>query len=189
MGEKVVLLNSGGLDSRVSAAMLDASGMTVHSLFLDWAPGGRDRFRRAAQRTADLYAVSHLEFPYPVDWMLFSERLGRVRMPFAVFAAVAIGAQYAASKGIVWVATGRRKHSVEVPEGSTDQMQEVLNQSRVSEKLVLLNPVFDLDDDGVDAKARELGVDLTGSASCMEPTPCSACPDCRRRVRFHYEAG
>jgi 7-cyano-7-deazaguanine synthase in queuosine biosynthesis len=169
--------------------MLVQSGMAVHSLFLDWAPAGRDRFRAAAQRTADLYATSHIEFAYPVDWMLRSEQLGRVRMPFPVFAAVAIGAQYAAVRGVGWVATGRRRQSVEVPEGSTDQMQEVLNQSRVSAKLVLVNPVFDLDDEGVDAKAGELGVDLTGSASCLEPTPCGSCPDCRRRRRFSYEAG
>ena len=185
----VVLLNSGGIDSRVSAAMLVASGMTVHSLFLDWAPGGRRRFRAAAHRTALLYAATHVEFRYPVNWMTHSERLGRVRMPFAVFAAVALGAQYAASLGAGWVATGRRFQSLEVPDGSTDQMQEVLNQSRVSDKLVLLNPVFAMDDDAVDAKARELGVDLTGSASCLEPTPCGACPDCRRRKRFNYEAG
>lgn len=185
----VVLLNSGGIDSRVSAAMLRESGMEIHSLFLDWAPQGRERFRAAASRTASMYAFTHIEFAYPVDWMRHSEKLGRTRMPFAVFAAVAIGAQYAAQIDALWVATGRRYPSLEVPDGSTDQMQEVLNQSRISDKLVLLNPVFLMDDDAVDAKARELGVDLTGSASCLEPTPCGACPDCRRRTRFNYEAG
>lgn len=185
----VVLLNSGGIDSRVTAAMLVASGMEVHSLFIDWAPEGRERFSAAARKTADLYAASHLEFLYPVNWMLYSDKLKRVRMPFAVFTAVALGAQYAANLGVEWVATGRRYQSVEVPESSTDQMQEVLNQSRVSSKLVLLNPVFTMEEEGVDAKAKELGVDLTGSASCLEPTPCGVCPDCNRRERFRYEKG
>jgi 7-cyano-7-deazaguanine synthase in queuosine biosynthesis len=170
--------------------MLVRSGMAVHSLFLDWTPGpARFRLTAAARRTADLYATTHVEFAYPVDWMKRSEQLGRVRMPFTVFAAVALGAQYAASLDVLWLATGRRRGSVEAPDGSTDQMQQVLNQSRISEKLVLLAPVFDLDDDGVDAKAKELGVDLAGSASCLEPTPCGACLDCRRRRRFGYEAG
>jgi len=181
---EVVLLNSGGIDSRVVAAMLKASEATVHSLTLDWNPGARHRVLPAALATAGMYADSHFVFEYPVDWMLWSSVIRRVRMPFAAFAAVAIGSQYAAQRDVSWVATGRRYQSVEVPAGSTDQMQEVLNQSRLSSKLVLLSPVFDLDDAGVNAKALELGVDLTSTESCLEPERCATCASCKRRERF-----
>lgn len=185
----VVLLNSGGVDSRVSAAMLVASGMEVHSLTLDWNPSARGRVLRAAEQTAKLYAVDHTVFPYPFDWMTYSAALKRKRMPFVVFTAVAIGAQYAATRDILWLATGRRGATVEVPSTSTDQMQEVLNQSRVSDKITLLNPVFDMRDADIDAKARELNVELRGTVSCLEAVECGVCVSCERRRRYGYEEG
>jgi 7-cyano-7-deazaguanine synthase in queuosine biosynthesis len=183
---RVVLLNSGGIDSRVAAAMLVVSGMEVHSLTIDWNPGARERVLRAARLTADSYCASHFEFAYSVDWMTWSDKLGRVRMPFAVLAAVALGAQYAVTLGpdVTWLATGRRYQSVEVPGSSTEEMNRVLTQSRLSQTLVLLNPVFDFSDSRVDEKAAELGVDLTTTVSCLAAEECGTCVSCQRRRRF-----
>jgi 7-cyano-7-deazaguanine synthase in queuosine biosynthesis len=180
---RVVLLNSGGIDSRVAAAMLVASGMEPHSLTLDWNPVARDRVLAAAQTTADAYCASHLVFAYPVDWMLHSDKLGRPRMPYTVHVAVALGAQYALHVDTLYVATGGRKVSVRNPATWHENMQSALNQSRLSPELIVLTPVFELGDSAVTAKAAELGVDLTTTWSCSLDPACGTCVSCLRRER------
>jgi 7-cyano-7-deazaguanine synthase in queuosine biosynthesis len=57
---KVVLLNSGGLDSALKAKELKNAGHEVHSLFLEFKGQlGIDEIRVAAQKTADNYCDSH----------------------------------------------------------------------------------------------------------------------------------
>jgi 7-cyano-7-deazaguanine synthase in queuosine biosynthesis len=57
---KVVLLNSGGLDSALKAKELKNAGHEVHSLFLEFAGQlGLDKIKVAAQTTADNYCDSH----------------------------------------------------------------------------------------------------------------------------------
>lgn len=186
---RVVLLNSGGIDSRVSAAMLVASGMEPHSLTLDWNPAARDRVLAAAQVTADTYCVDHLVFAYPVDWMRHSEQLGRIRMPYAVHAAVALGAQYALQVDAMYVATGGRKSSVRDPASWHEVMQSALNQSLLSPELIVLTPVFELGDHAVTEKAIELGVDLSTTWSCLAGNEaCKTCLSCLRRQKEGIEA-
>lgn len=182
MPNRAVILNSGGIDSRVAAAMLTLqSGMEVHSLTVDWNPAARDRVLASAQVTADVYCASHFVFTYPVDWMLWSDRLGKRRMPYTVHAAIALGAQYALHVGTTWLATGGRADSIRDPDNWSSNMQAALNQSKISPELVVLGPVFRMTADEVSAKAAELGVDLTTTWSCAEPEECGTCSSCNRR--------
>lgn len=57
--QKVVLLNSGGLDSALLAKYLKKSGYEVHSLFIDTNQLNRESTMAASQRTAELFCVSH----------------------------------------------------------------------------------------------------------------------------------
>lgn len=57
---KVVILNSGGLDSALEAKRLKNEGHEVHSLFLEFAGQiGLNEIKAAAQETANRYCNSH----------------------------------------------------------------------------------------------------------------------------------
>ncbi len=179
----VVLLNSGGIDSRVTAAMLVASGMTVHSLRVDWSPPVSEAAGACARRTADLYCASHAEFPWPVDWLTRFDALGADSIPYTVPVLYLLGAMYAHRLGTEYVATGARRE-VESHPSLFDHLSGMLAADRFSGGKALLRPLYDMTADEVDAKGRELGVDMASTWSCTSRAPhCGECGSCRRRVR------
>lgn len=178
---EVVLLNSGGIDSRVAAAMLKAAGMTVHSLTLDWNFDARDRSLTAAKLTADLYCETHFVFTYPVDWRRWNEKLGKRSMPYTASTLHALAAQYSAQIDTPWIASGIRAEITDDPSHWRDRVMGGINTTGPSAKVVILAPLFDMKPVDVTAKALELGVDLTTTWSCTEPVACETCSSCKRR--------
>lgn len=181
MPDRVVLLNSGGIDSRVSAALLAESGMEVHSLTVDWNPYAREAILPAAQATADTYCASHTVLDFPVDWMRWSDLLKKKRMPYTVYVVLGLGAQYAVTLDATWIATGNRKGTSKDPLEWLEIMHRAINQSRVSPEMTILSPVFHLPDEDVDALAKSMSVDLTTTYSCSVYPACGDCVSCARR--------
>lgn len=182
--DRVVLLNSGGIDSRVTAAMLVASGMEVHSLRVDWSPPVSEAAGACAQRTADLYAVSHVTFAWPLDWLTYFADLKADSIPYTVPALYLLGAMYAHHIGTPYVATGARRE-VERHPSLFEHFSDFLAADRFAGGKVLLRPLYLMSDAEVDAKGRELGVDMASTWSCTSRAPhCGECGSCQRRQRF-----
>jgi len=180
----VVLLNSGGIDSRVSAALLRRSGMDIHSLFIDWNRAARERSLQAAQATADMYCTDHLVFQYPdVDWMQWRPLIGKHGMPYTAQASLVIGAQYAAVLGTPWIASGVRREIARTKDLWVTIQTDALNEAAgFGLECVVLTPVWEMTDDQVWEEAERMGVDLSSTWSCCEFPACGTCADCKRRT-------
>ena len=177
----VVLLNSGGIDSRVSAALLQAGEHTVHSLYVDWNPRNAIAAKAAAQLTADTYCASHEILPWGADWMSRMS-FGGIGMPFTAGLDVTVGAAFACYRKATGVATGL--HSGEAAPGWREVAQALLNGSVFSGKFELVLPVWEMSEVDVATAAVHLHVDLVTTYSCNESeTPCDGCVHCRRRER------
>lgn len=177
----VVLLNSGGIDSRVAAAMLRASGASVHSLFIDWNPASSFEAGRAARGTADAYCAGHEVFRWPVDWRTWYPSLRKATTPYAFLGTLALGVQYAHHMGANFIASGVRRevHDADV----LGIVADLLSANRFGTEKAFLAPVVNMSEADVTAKARELGVDLDSTWSCPEAPQCGQCSSCQRRVR------
>jgi len=176
----VVLLNSGGVDSRVVAAMLKASDMEIHSLFIDWHFGVSAEAGAAAKLTADTYAVDHEVIRFPLDWTRWHDRLGRRWFPFTGPTAIAIGSSYAGFMEAEWLAVGVRRESY-TDHTWPEAAQRLLATSGITKPIALLLPVYDMDDAQVAAKGVELGVDMDTTWTCTASPQCGTCRGCRRR--------
>jgi len=178
---EVVLLNSGGIDSRVSAAILANIGWDIHSLFLDWNPASLPGMSLASAETASLYCVDHTVFEYTLDLTVWLPTLRKKAMPFTSMTSTVIGAQFAYSKGISYVANGSRRECNRDPEW-VRKLSEVINgNSFIEDGINLIFPVLDMTNDEVTARGRELGVDLESTWSCPNDPPCGQCESCVRR--------
>ena len=177
----VVLLNSGGIDSRVSAALLKAAGLTVHSLYVDWNPRNAWAAKAAAQVTADTYCTSHEVLPWGADWMS-PMSFGGIGMPFTAGLGLAVGAACACYRHATAVASGLL--SREAAPGWRDTAQALLRGSVFSGTFDLLLPVWSMSEADVAATAVRLGVDLATTYSCNEAEePCGRCVHCPRHER------
>jgi 7-cyano-7-deazaguanine synthase in queuosine biosynthesis len=181
VGDRVVLLNSGGIDSRVSAAMLVVSGMEPHSLFIDWNPPVSSDAGAAARRTADTYCASHEVFAWPVDWRAWYPTLLKRTTPYANIGCLTLGVQYAQHLETEFVASGIRRE-VHASDDWLEAFQVILNLNTFAGGKALLRPVYEMSAAEVSVKARELGVDMDSTWSCWDSPQCGECSSCRRRV-------
>jgi 7-cyano-7-deazaguanine synthase in queuosine biosynthesis len=178
---EIVLLNSGGIDSRVSAAMLFDIGWDVHSLFLDWNPASLPGMANAALATADSYCASHTVFKYPADFTVWLPPLRKRTMSFASLATTIIGIQFAYSEKISYVANGSRRECNRDREW-VQKLSDIVNGNAfIEDGINLIFPVLNMNNDEVTARGRELGVDLESTWSCPNDPPCGQCESCVRR--------
>jgi 7-cyano-7-deazaguanine synthase in queuosine biosynthesis len=175
----IVLLNSGGIDSRVSAAFL--SEHRIHSLYIDWNPRNSIEAQRAAEITAATYCVDHTVLPWGADWMVNFPILGAWGHPFTNLTGLSVAAAYTRYLEAGGIASGVRAEVTRSPEWRT-WMLGLLNSSAISGSIELFLPVFGLLDERVTDMAMELDVDLSTTWSCSSATPaCRRCRSCRRR--------
>jgi 7-cyano-7-deazaguanine synthase in queuosine biosynthesis len=175
---EAILLNSGGIDSRITAALLQKQGYVLHSIFV------RLNFRNdkatlpAAKETARLYCVDHFVFEYPVDWwMQKKENPPWWGVPFTGVSVHVIGAQYAHFLKCSIVASGaRREHD------KSDRMEllrRVLENELMTDPIILLTPLYELANSQMDKT-----IDLTDTYSCNHYPPCGKCMACIRRGKL-----
>jgi len=178
---KCVLLNSGGIDSRVCAAILkDGACWETHSLFIDWNVRARPMANDCAKATANLYCDSHVEFSYPVDWACLNEAQGKWTTQYATMTSTMLGLQYARKIGASYVINGTRMELTGEPEWPV-RLNGVISANRIQGDRIVSFPIYDLTNDEVTEKAKSLGVDIATTWSCSQYPACGACSSCRRR--------
>lgn len=126
-GKEVVLLNSGGLDSLVTAAILDSQGWNIHSLFINYGQKARNREILAAHKIQNAYGVCDdvevvkLDLPFlrsnvmlgsPGDSVISPDLdeentdCSNVIVPVRNVIFMSIAASYAETKGIMFLGVG-----------------------------------------------------------------------------------
>lgn len=177
---EAVLANSGGIDSRVAAAILRADGWRLHSVYHDWTQVGPVQ-GLAARATADAYCDSHevVRWPNP-EWVIWDENLRKWCLPHSTFHSAMLASMRAVSLGVQWVVTGARRESAE--DSFRVHFQELLNASKFYPGKVLLLPLWDMAAQEVTFIGRAAGVDLDSTWSCPNADPhCGKCASCERR--------
>lgn len=175
-------MNSGGIDSRITAAMLHAQGWTIHSIYNDWTQ--LEGQAKAAEKTADLYCVQHEVFHWPMpDWIEpYNEQLKKRCLPHTTFHTAMLGAIRAVTLGIYWIASGARIESA--TDDFKNTFQTLLNASKFYPDKLLILPLWDLKEIEITQLAAEYNVDLNSTWSCPNSDPhCGKCESCNRRIR------
>ena len=173
-----VLLNSGGIDSRVCAAIMQDKDWKLHSLHLPFNPHNKGAARKAARRTAELYCVGHYEAREPDNWVTMFK--GFQGLPHTGIYVHLMGAIYAVSKGFEWVVSGYRKDVMAFD--WTSDLTNLLSASKVHEPATFSMPLKEesAGDAGLRI-AKELGVDISDTHSCWTDPPCGTCHKCSAR--------
>lgn len=179
-----ILLNSGGIDSRVCAAMLVEQGWTVHSLLIDWNVRGRPAIPEAAKRTADLYCASHEVMTPDRDWACPNPRQnGKLTSQYATLTTTMLGLQYAAFIGdhVEYVVNGSRAEGAGL-EDYPGKVREIVAANRIQTPRVVLYPLWEMSCGQVADEGRLRGVELETTYSCSVFPACGTCTSCIRRA-------
>lgn len=158
---KAVLLNSGGKDSRVAAAIVRSydEPVELHSLFVDYNHHDGREAAEAAEETARMYCASHREWSFPEDWMITKES-GVWGIPFKALFVMTLGAMYAHTIGADAIVAGFDKGLGGKPQR---YIQQALNELRGRNgPLLIWTPLED--ERQVVEMAEQMGVDLTGTS-------------------------
>lgn len=182
MSKDAVLLNSGGIDSRVTAKLLKDEGYTLHSLFIDFNKQISNKSNKSAKETADLYCVDHFVFKYPVDWAMQKSET-HYGTPFVAMAVHAIACQYAAFKGYQYVVAGTRSEG----RGKVylDNLRLMINKALQTKPVTFVAPLYFKEFDEVITLAKEHKVDLKDTHSCGSHPSCGKCGPCMKRKRVN----
>jgi 7-cyano-7-deazaguanine synthase in queuosine biosynthesis len=197
---KIVLLNSGGLDSAMIAKYLQSQEHEVHSLFIDSKQINREATMLAAQETADRYCNSHkiLEFDLGMHSNIYdrtesiamydnlteeerrqrSDRVGACPALGLLF--TSMGTAYAISI-MADVTIGGFKGNFNT--NMTQRFNDLVNSNTVVfYKGYLKAPLTELTD--YTSVSDFLGVDfsdLSYTHSCLYNEPCGVCTKCLER--------
>ena len=187
---RAVLLNSGGIDSRVAAAIASKGGWSLTSLYIDNNPHNHDRAIRAAQRTADLYCTEHVVMPFPMDLTLLGDKRPSDKLPGAIgyssIVTIVLGAAFARHRQIDNVISGT-KNDVWSGDGWKTHLQDLFSCFSLYSKghTYFHTPVEEYKTvQMIVEKAKKLGVPLEDTVSCGHPTPCGICNKCTQRVKL-----
>lgn len=173
---EAVLLNSGGVDSRITAALLQKRGFVLHSLFVHLNKRNDKATVPAAKETARLYCVDHFVFKYPVDWWI-PKKENWSGIPFTMASSHIIAAQYAHFLGCSIIASGVRKERADPQR--VDHLRRVLESAAMTDPITLLTPLYEQADSQMDKT-----VNLTDTYSCNHYPPCGKCMACIRRNKL-----
>ena len=182
---KAILLNSGGIDSRVAAAIAHKSQWNLVSLYIDCNPYSRSRSLPAAERTAELYCSEHVVMPFPMDLILLGDKRPNPSLPggtaySSLFCAI-LASSYAKWRGDVNCIVSGTKNDAWVPEWK-DRLAELMAGYKLHKPPMFFAPVAEmLQVKDVYLKAQELGVPLEDTSSCGAAEPCGICKKCVQR--------
>lgn len=181
---RAVLLNSGGVDSRVCAAMIAQHGWEVYSLFINWNPRLRPMGHEASWDTAKMFDFPHQVQSYSTDWSCPTPtQNNKVTTQYATMTSTMIGLQYAAYLKADYVINGSRSEVHPDPE-FRQKFMDLINSNRLQSERILLFPVYDLTNEEINEKAKSLGVDLKTTWSCSVYPACNNCGGCERRRKY-----
>lgn len=175
-----IILNSGGIDSRVLAKLARDAGYKLHSLFINANKEITDIASKASAKTAELYCVDHFVFDFPVDWTC-QKTPQNYGIPFLAMLAHTLGAQYATFKGYDTVFVGARSQGRN--QKYLDSLNYCLERAIMTKSVTMLAPLFDTTFNGVQALAKELQVPLEDTYSCNHFPADGTCPVCLQRKK------
>lgn len=184
---KAVLLNSGGVDSRVAAAIANKAGYELHSIYIDCNPLNRDRALPAAQRTADLFCVSHEVLPFPsLTITYFPDLPGG--LPYSSIVMFSVATAYCKFHKLDAVISGTR---TDMWTGDwLERFKDLLACHKKHTAPLFFTPIFALATmDEVVAKAKELDVPLEDTTSCGRAVVPCGCFKCQSRTKLGLPNG
>lgn len=176
---KVILLNSGGLDTLVSAAYAKSLGYELHSLFVDMGQVSVKRDRESAQRIAEKFGVTHKETvisggPY---------RATNGGVPFTKMFFSFLASIEAVSQGIETVVTGAKKERNNAE--MYIKLADLLSCANISQPPVFIKPVWELSLEAEVALGLKLGLtmeEMKATSSCFQTEEvCNQCVTCLKR--------
>lgn len=175
-----VLLNSGGIDSRVLAKLAHDAGYIVHSLFINANKKLTRPATKAAAKTAKLYCQTHEVFDYPLDWGVKKGEAHGVG--FNAMMSHTLGAQYAIANGWNVLFSGARS------QGRGDRYMEnlrfMLQRGLQTKPVDILTPLWSRKFADVQAIAMGLDIPLNDTHSCTKHPACGTCAVCIKRQQI-----
>lgn len=177
-----VILNSGGIDSRVTAALAKEAGYILHSIFIESNPEIKEVSQKAAAETAALYCEDHYVFDFPVDWRV-KKLNGNFTVPFSAMLLHVLGAQYTVFMGYNYLFFGARREGRRMDYFS--KLENLMDSAFNTRDIKLLGPVYNMELAGVIKEAKRLNVKLETTHSCGNSRPCGVCPVCVNRKKFN----
>lgn len=216
---RAVVLLSGGLDSAVTAAWLRREGFAVHALSFDYGQRHRVELEAAARVAAQVGVVEHVV--QRIDLRAFggSALTADIAVPkdrspdqmgssipvtyvparntiFLAFALAFAEVRGAFDLGIGVNAIDYSGYPDCRPEfiAAFERVANLATRAGVESGHIRLHtPLQDLSKAQIVRLGRELGVDLSLTISCYDPsadgTPCGRCDACELRARGFAEAG
>jgi 7-cyano-7-deazaguanine synthase in queuosine biosynthesis len=197
---RVLLQNSGGLDSIVTAAILHQQGHEVYSVFIDMGQPSRERAMISAQNIADRFCIDHEVITIRSnkrDCFATSNHLSEeeakklpMRVPFGSTTTTAISSLVVCNDRIPYVASGT-KGSIRLEHSQSTQRENLrrifANIDGKETGFTITHPLEGLDFGGTITKAYELGLtkeDLGSTVSCNLKEPCGKCYKCIERAKY-----
>lgn len=189
---KILLLNSGGLDSLVVANYLNGTGNELYSLYVDLGQMNSERAKISAKRIADKYCtLGHEIITVSSDLRdTFSTSNGLIKnsykrnVPTNPVVIIGLGVILAYNLDIKYISTG---HKADTGRNVNDFRESVYNliQNNFREPRILMNPIghFTTFEETL-KKAFDEGLTLEEinlTVSCPEIEPCGKCVKCKGR--------
>ena len=182
MVKAALLLNSGGLDTLVTAKELIDQGWELHSLYIYLGQLNNESAKISAKEIADKYCVAHEEIEVTGNPYLTEEHF--IHVPFQAINTCLLGAMYARSRKIDYVATGN-KHDAMGKE-FYGLLTNLLSISKLNAPVMYLSPLADIIEiKQVVQKGLDCGLvleEMKKTVSCNQKTPCWKCHKCISRI-------
>lgn len=211
-----VCLLSGGLDSATVLAVAKRDGFLCHALSFDYGQRHKIELEAAARVAESLGAAAHVVMP--IDLRVFggSALTADIEVPKSgetvgipvtyvparntVFLSFAVAWAEVLGASDIFIGVNAIDYSGYPdcrPEyiGAFERMANLATKAGVEgrTRIQIHTPLIELSKRGIVELARRLGVDLSLTHSCYDPTPegdsCGLCDSCRLRLKGFAEAG
>jgi 7-cyano-7-deazaguanine synthase in queuosine biosynthesis len=177
---KVVLLNSGGVDTLAVAKMYKDQGHEVHSLYISLGQENNKKASTAAKKIAKEYCASH--HSVEVSGLAPIVINGFLTMPFQMLTIFVIGACYARQIGCDYIASGNKKQVIS--DNFKQMFADYLRTSRITEPVI---PMMPLAEYGSMKEVYDFVKDeplLKQTVSCNHKELCKTCIKCIERQQL-----
>ena len=186
---KILLLNSGGLDSLACAIVLKHNGHETHSLYVDLGYPNTDASKVASKLIADTYCVAHDSIA-----VVGLQARGFLKYGHEGFEPIAhqqmvlntLGASYAQVHEFSHFCSGTRKDTPVGPgylKGFNSTLAYYQTALIQMNPLELFQPINDLTNDQWFGIIKDSPV-LHQTVSCLSSPPCGTCFKCKIRATY-----
>jgi 7-cyano-7-deazaguanine synthase len=214
LSKTAVVLLSGGLDSMVCAALAREAGYSVHALTIDYGQRHRIELEAASRIAADL-ADRHVVLPLDLRAFGGSALTSDIEVPKdgvqpgipvtyvparnTIFLSLALGFGEASNSRDIFIGVNALDYSG-YPDCRPEFVAEFERLANLGtkagvegERITIHTPLQHMTKAEIAREAARLGLDVSLSHSCYDPTAdgraCGACDACRLRAKGFADAG